>query len=93
MVLYKLFFKASAEKELRRIPKPYLSPILQKIDALARIPRPYGTQMLRGETAISVSGRGTTESSMKSRIRKGPSSSSRSDTAVMFMNNGKKQAP
>ena len=46
---YKLFFKAGAEKELRRIPKPYLVKIIQKIENLSRQPRPQGIQMLRGD--------------------------------------------
>ncbi|MBI3307669.1 MAG: type II toxin-antitoxin system RelE/ParE family toxin [Candidatus Omnitrophica bacterium] len=46
---FKLFFKASAEKELRSIPKPYLGKIIQKIQNLSYQPRPPGIQMLRGD--------------------------------------------
>ena len=46
---YNLSFKKSAEKELRRVPKPYLEKILSKIANLAGQPRPTGTQMLRGD--------------------------------------------
>lgn len=46
---YNLLFKASAEKELRAITKPYLEKILQRIEMLSRTPRPHGIQMLRGE--------------------------------------------
>lgn len=47
---FKLFFKASAEKELRRIPQPHLGKLLQKITGLSSQPRPQGVQMLRGDT-------------------------------------------
>ena len=46
---YKLFFKASAEKELRRISKSFLQKILQKIETLSAQPRPHGVQVLRGD--------------------------------------------
>ncbi len=46
---YSLFFKASAEKELRSISKPHLEKIVQKISALSHHPRPHGIQILRGE--------------------------------------------
>ena len=49
MESFKLLFKASAEKELRRIPKPYLGKIIEKIEGLSREPRPPGVQMLRGD--------------------------------------------
>lgn len=46
---FKILFKRSAEKELRRISPPYLSQILKKINSLAAEPRPEGIQMLKGE--------------------------------------------
>ena len=46
---FKILFKRSAEKELRRISPPYLSQILKKIHSLAAEPRPEGIQMLKGE--------------------------------------------
>ena len=49
MVSYKVFFKRSAEKELRKIPSPYLAKIVEKIGALSHNPRPLGVQMLKGE--------------------------------------------
>ncbi|MFH0985285.1 MAG: type II toxin-antitoxin system RelE/ParE family toxin [Candidatus Omnitrophota bacterium] len=49
MASFKIFFKASAEKELRQIPKPFLSKILSKIAALAETPRPWGVKLMRGE--------------------------------------------
>jgi len=49
MASYKLLFKRSAEKELRKIPSSYLSKILKKIGELTENPRPPGVQMLKGE--------------------------------------------
>ena len=46
---YKLSFKRSAEKELRRISQPHLSQVLKGIETLMREPRPFGVQMLKGE--------------------------------------------
>lgn len=46
---YKLFFKASAEKELRRISKPFIQKIIQKIESLSVQPRPQSVQVLRGD--------------------------------------------
>ncbi len=50
MDFYKVFFKQSAEKELRRISRPYLNRVVAKIRALSHEPRPFGTQMLKGDT-------------------------------------------
>lgn len=49
MVSYKVSFKRSAEKELRKIPSPYLAKMMEKIHDLGRDPRPPGVQMLKGE--------------------------------------------
>ena len=49
MASYRLFFKRSAEKELRKIIPPYLHRIVEKIRALSNDPRPPGVQMLKGE--------------------------------------------
>ncbi|HNV86434.1 MAG TPA: type II toxin-antitoxin system RelE/ParE family toxin [Candidatus Omnitrophota bacterium] len=46
---YKLSFKRSAEKELRKIPPPDISRLVQKIGALSDEPRPLGAQMLKGD--------------------------------------------
>ncbi len=46
---FKLFFKASAEKELRRVSQPHLAKIIHKIESLSHHPRPAGVQMLRGD--------------------------------------------
>lgn len=48
MVSYKLLFKRSAEKELRKIAKPDLRRVVNTIQALAHHPRPPGVRMLRG---------------------------------------------
>ena len=49
MASYKLSFKRSAEKELRRISQPDLRRMVQKIQTLTQEPRPSGAQMLKGE--------------------------------------------
>ncbi len=46
---YRLSFKRSAEKEIRRISQPHLSCILKSIEKLSLEPRPFGIQMLKGE--------------------------------------------
>lgn len=47
MASYKIFFKRGAEKDLRGIPAPYLSRIMQKIATLSEQSRPTGVQVLR----------------------------------------------
>ncbi len=47
MVSYKIKFKKSAEKELRRIPKGSLSKITNAIQQLASNPRPQGVKKLK----------------------------------------------
>lgn len=49
MASYKILFKRSAEKELRRISPPYLGQIFKKIGLLSDAPRPSGVLMLKGE--------------------------------------------
>ena len=49
MASYKLFFKRSAEKELRRISEPDLRRVVQRIQSLSHQPRPPGAQMLKGQ--------------------------------------------
>lgn len=49
MVFYKVLFTRSAEKELRKLPSPDLTRIVNKINALTQEPRPFGVQMLKGE--------------------------------------------
>jgi len=49
MASYKVIFKRSAEKELRKVPSSPLRRIVEKIGALCNEPRPPGIQMLKGE--------------------------------------------
>ena len=49
MASFSLFLKPSAEKELRKIPPPFLKQILAKIAALAETPRPFGVKLMKGE--------------------------------------------
>lgn len=46
---YNLFLKPSAEKELRKIPQPFLGKIFTEITALTATPRPFGVKLLKGE--------------------------------------------
>lgn len=43
---YKIFFKESVEKDLKKIPKKYLLKILEKIDELKSNPKPDGSEKL-----------------------------------------------
>lgn len=45
---YKLFVKKSAEKELRNIPKQFLTKIIGKIKDLASNPRPNACEAMAG---------------------------------------------
>jgi len=46
---YKIFFRRSAEKELRKVASPLTSKIVDKIRLLSVQSRPSGIQMLKGE--------------------------------------------
>ena len=46
---YNLFIKPTAEKELRKIPRPFLEKIFAKITDLSGTPRPFGAQLMKGE--------------------------------------------
>ena len=46
MVSYKIGFRASAEKELRKLPVSDLARLIERISALAGNPRPQGSQKL-----------------------------------------------
>ena len=46
---YKILFKRSAERELRKVPNPFIARLVKEIAALAIDPRPPGVQMLKGE--------------------------------------------
>ena len=47
--MYKILYKKTVEKELRKIPKSTLTAIISKIQKLAENPRPNGSVKLRGD--------------------------------------------
>ena len=47
--MYKIFFKRSAEKELRGISPPFLKKILERIESLNADAKPAGVEKLKGE--------------------------------------------
>ncbi len=49
MAVYRLYFKASVEKDLITIPKKDLKKILRRIGELADNPRPSGCEKLTGQ--------------------------------------------
>ena len=49
MAAYKVYFKASVEKDLVPIPKKDLKKILKRIGGLVENPRPQGCEKLTGE--------------------------------------------
>lgn len=51
---YKVFFKSSVEKDLRRIPRADLKKILSKIAQLAEEPRPHGCEKLTGHNRYRI---------------------------------------
>jgi len=50
--MYKILYKKLFEKDLRKLPKSAIKPIVKKIQALAQNPRPNGSVKLRGETNL-----------------------------------------
>jgi mRNA interferase RelE/StbE len=48
MIAYTLEFKASVEKDLRKVPKDRLHDILKKIEELAEVPLPSDSKKLSG---------------------------------------------
>ena len=54
MANYKIVFKRSVKKDLRKIDKQSLAAILRCIDALARDPRPAGGKKLKGSDVYRV---------------------------------------
>ena len=46
--MYKILYKKTVEKELRKIPKSTLTVIISKIQKLSENPRPNGSIKLRG---------------------------------------------
>jgi len=49
MGAYKVYFKASVEKDFAAIPKKDVKKILKRIDALTENPRPLGSEKLTGQ--------------------------------------------
>ncbi len=49
MASYSLFLKPSAEKELRKVPAPFLEKVFAKIGTLSESPRPFGVKLMKGE--------------------------------------------
>ena len=49
MAEYKVYFKASVEKDFRTIPKRNIIRILQRIESLGQDPRPLGVEKLNGQ--------------------------------------------
>lgn len=54
MAVYRVFFKASAEKELENIPKRDLQRIMERIAGLAAEPRPQGSEKLSGQERFRI---------------------------------------
>ncbi|MGN8199871.1 type II toxin-antitoxin system RelE family toxin [Salinisphaera sp. RV14] len=54
MASYKLVFKRSVAKDLRRIPNDDVARILQRVDALQRDPRPPGSEKLSGQERYRI---------------------------------------
>ncbi len=51
---FKVFFKKSVEKDLKGIPKDYLTKILKKIELLKENPRPEGSEKLTGKELYRI---------------------------------------
>lgn len=49
---YRITYKKSVEKDLRKLPADHLRAIVQKITLLAAGPRPVGTVKLRGSSNL-----------------------------------------
>jgi mRNA interferase RelE/StbE len=54
MASYKLFFKASVEKDLRTIPSADIKKILARVQSLADDPRPPGSEKLTGQERYRI---------------------------------------
>ena len=54
MAGYSIFFRASVERDMARIPKRELSRIMERILALATDPRPRGCETLSGQERYRV---------------------------------------
>ena len=54
MAVYKIFFRASVEKDFSAIPKTDSKQIFQRIKALADDPRPVGCEKLTGQDRYRI---------------------------------------
>jgi len=54
MAEYKIYFKASVEKDFRTLPKNDLRKILSRIEALAKDPKPPGHEKLTGQDRYRI---------------------------------------
>jgi mRNA interferase RelE/StbE len=54
MESYRIGFRASAEKELRKLPAADLPLLIERISALAGNPRPQGSQKLSAEEKYRI---------------------------------------
>ena len=54
MVGYKIFFRESVWKDLRKVPKTDLKKILSRIEQLGNAPRPMGCEKLTGHELYRV---------------------------------------
>jgi mRNA interferase RelE/StbE len=54
MAAYKVYFRASVEKDFASIPRSDLKKILQRIKTLAENPRPPGCEKLTGQDRYRV---------------------------------------
>ncbi len=54
MAAYKVYFKASVERDLTTIPKKDLKKILKHIEGLAENPRPLGCEKLTGQERYRI---------------------------------------
>ncbi len=54
MAEYKVYFKASVEKDFSAIPKKDLQKILSRIKMLSKEPRPYGHEKLTGQERYRI---------------------------------------
>ena len=54
MAEYRVYFKASVEKDFSSIPKKDLQKILGRIKTLAKEPRPYGHEKLTGQERYRI---------------------------------------
>lgn len=54
MADYRVYFKASVEKDFRTIPKKDLKKILSRIEGLAKDPRPPGYEKLTGQEKYRI---------------------------------------